>query len=433
MAKDTAVASIKKSSKTKHSEDTDGIHDDQPMTDVKSESKDKKKRKKSSEDGESTKKKKRRHDSDDETTEKKKSKKKRVSFGPGTKTEDGSGDETSDTVTGEEETQAEPTPEIKSDQAAEAEAALDEMRKRKREKKKERKSGAAPSTAQIHETPILSYLNRYYKDRESWKFQKNRETNLFKHMYSMEHVPAPFNAALLAYMQGLKGDMAKMRLSQGAATILKADTEQAVDAEFEKAVEEFRSILSEGGDVNETGDGPRLQKRQRAELVFFAVTGKLFTNEEMKEQQKAAAKERAKEAAKLKKRKNRTAVVISSSESEDTSDDDSDSSDDEENKKKPVAKPKSVAKPAPADGNDDTSSSGGSDSSSSDSDGDDEAEAPAPKKPVAKATKAPKAKKVKPAKPAKVEEPVPSKNKKKQKRKQRTVNIEISSSESDSD
>ncbi|KAJ5141238.1 hypothetical protein N7476_009019 [Penicillium atrosanguineum] len=432
MAKDTAVASTKKSSNDKHSKDTDETHDDQPMTDVKSKSKDKKKRKKSSEDDESTKKKKRRHDSDDDTTEKKK--KKRVSFGPGTKIEDGSGDETSETVTGEEEAEAEPT-ETKSDEAAEAEAALEEMRKRKREKKKERKTGAAPSTAQIHETPILSYLNRYYKDRESWKFQKNRETNIFKHMYSLEHVPAPFNAALLAYMQGLKGDMAKMRLSQGAATVLKADTEQAADADFEKAIEEFRSTLLKGGDVNETEDvsgdvQKRLQRRQRAELVFFAVTGKLFTNEEMKEQQRAAAKERAKEAAKLKKRKNRTAIVISSSESEDTSDDDSGSSDDEE-KKTPVAKAKSVAKPTPADASDATSSSGSSDSSSSDSDGDDEA--PAPKKPAAKATKAPKAKKVKPAKPAKVEEVEPSKNKKKQKRKQRTVNIEISSSESDSD
>ncbi|CAI7658633.1 unnamed protein product [Penicillium pancosmium] len=382
----------------------------------KSESKDKKKRKSSSENGDDEAlKKKRRHDESeaaDESSQKKKKKtKKRVSFGPGTKTKDAEDSSDSDNDAGDESEADNNTAETSEEK--EHEKALEDMKKRKREKKKERKSGAATTTTQVHETPILSYLNWYHRDRPSWKFQKNRESNIFKHLYSLEHVPAVYNVALRVYLQGLKGEASKMRLSQGAAEVMSVDKEVEADEEYHQAVDGFREYLTAGSEDIGASDSveqfegetrKRLQKRQRAELVFFAVTGKLYIGQKPMPPQRQ-------EPPQPKKRKNRTVVVDISSSSE--SDGDSDNG-------KSSSKKKKAAKAKKADNGDDSTSSSGSDSSSSDSDN-----AP-PRK---------KAAKVKPAPPTPEpkEPPAPSKNKKKQKRKMRTAQIEISSSESDSD
>lgn len=358
------------------------------------------------------KKKKRRHDereANDESSQKKKKAKKRVSFGPDTKQKDGSGSSEHDNDAGDEAeadnsnaSAVAPTSEDK-----ENEKAIEAMKKRKREKKKERKNGATP---QVHETPILSYLSWYHRDRASWKFQKNRETNIFKHLYSLEHVPASYNVALLVYLQGLKGEASKMRLSQGAAELMSVDKEAEADEDYEQAVDGFRELLTTssedigGSDSAAQFEGEvqkRLQKRQRAELVFYSVTGKLYIGQKPMPAQKQ-------EPAPKKKRKNRTVIVdiSSSSESETDSDEEKASS-----KKK-----KASARSKKANNSDDSTSSSGSDSSDSDSDSDN---SPAPKnsensKPVSSV-------------------PAPSKNKKKQKRKLRTAQVEISSSESESD
>lgn len=320
----------------------------------KSDTKGKKKKRKSSSsdaDGEVNTKKKRWHgDAEDhlqEKAEKPKKKKKRVSFGTGTKEDDGDGEiengVNNDNENDNDEKAVTNRTTAETD-AKEDDKAIEEMKKRKREKKKAKKNGAnsTSSNTQIHETPILSYLNRYCRDRSSWKFQKNRETNLFKHLYSLEHVPTQYNAALLMYLQGLKGDSAKRRLSQAAEEIIRADVddekkkdaddegasekENSADSNYQQAVDTFRTGLSEGlKDFEPAGFGEmdsnvhtRLQKRQRAELVFFAVAGVLFCVEKPKALPKKVAKSLP---LNKKKRKNRTAIVdiSSSSESDDSS------------------------------------------------------------------------------------------------------------------
>lgn len=234
--------------------------------------------------------------------------------------------------------------------------------KEKKEKKKhgEKQPGAAP--ANIHEAPILSYLNLYHQNRPAWKFQKNRETQLFKHVLEPEHVPTEYNAALLAYLQGLKGEAARQRLSQTAEGTVKTEMEEQSAQENEekledagdqtipdmddyyKAVEEFRKRLMQGNenlnDVNALGeqrlDGDmrkRLEKRLRADLMFFAINGKVFYLQKSKAPQKGKPQQNGAqaEAPATKKKKNRTAVVDISSSSE--SDSDSNSDDDKATRK----------------------------------------------------------------------------------------------------
>lgn len=264
-----------------------------------------------------------------------------------------------------------------------------QMKQRKREKKKERKrqekeksTTTAPdsdsktpiittTTGTIQETPMLSYLSRFYKNRSEWKFQKSREVHLFKHVLSLEHVPVQYNAALLAYLKGLRSEGAKQRLSETAEGIIKSDTEEKANDEnadantdnaeekattdqsqsqsYAAAVEAFRDRLPEASENNDAGINDtsqkldnddlqrRLWRRQRAELMWFVIhDGQLYGSRKPKEQPTtkkssegqagAAAVQRGQSNNARKKKKSRTAVVeISSSESEDDSDSDSDS------------------------------------------------------------------------------------------------------------
>ncbi|KAJ5382743.1 Protein of unknown function DUF2373 [Penicillium concentricum] len=464
MAHQTDVQSPSKKleSKLKKSKDStkeEGSADAQESTpskkDAKSDKKDKKKRKSVSEDatpetdGELKKKKKRRHSEDDNDEngkdESHKQKKKRVSFGPGTKEFDGDSESESDEA---DSNDAVATDGADADVEDAGDLMFEEMKEHKRNKKKQRKNGTADIP--IHETAILSYLSQYHRARATWKFQKNRETNLFKHIYSLEEVPSKYNTSLLAYMQGLKGDAAKQRMSDAARLVIKADMDldkpkedeeaegqepKGPSLEYLEAINAFRECLPTGSeDLDNVNFGEKLEgdvqkrlpKRQRAELVFFAVAGKLFSAEDLKKPKKP----RAAEPPVNKKRKNRTMVVdISSSED---SDDDA-----------PAPK-KAVSKPAP-DSDDETSSSGSS--SDSDSDSDKKPSAPrAPAKQSAANTPSSSApnggmskKEAKAAKrkekfvPVREEKLKPAVPKKTQKRKLRTAQIEISSSESDSE
>ncbi|KAE8366781.1 hypothetical protein BDV27DRAFT_124760 [Aspergillus caelatus] len=277
--------------------------------------------------------------------------------------------------------------------------------KKKKEKKKKKKDqstagdSASDASPKIHETPILSYLSLYYKYRSAWKFQKNRETHLFKHVLSLEQVPTQYNAALLVYLQGLKSEGAKQRLREIAEEAVKAEIEEGssddkeestadesaehVPSEkenYDNALGAFRECLSQGkqDELNTTvsteklgGDAlKKLEMRQRAELVLYAVNGTLFNFQKPKSPaQKGKGAKNQNQANKKKKKKNRTAIVeiSSSSESESSSDSDGDSDDDAATSKKENVKPRDSSSDSSSDSDSESTSSSDSSSSSSSS------------------------------------------------------------------
>ncbi|PYH93299.1 proteasome subunit alpha type 6 [Aspergillus ellipticus CBS 707.79] len=280
--------------------------------------------------------KKRRLDNDDDENSKnaegkddsqaKKKKKKRVSFSASAKEHDGS----------EAEDEAEPVvmadaEEEKPTGDEDAEERKKKKKEKKEKKKKDKKESAVADSAngdepKTHESPLVSYLNLYHKHRSAWKFQKNRETQLFKQILSLEHVPAQYNAALLVYLQGLKGEAAKLRLRQIAEEVVKADEEStAANVEdYNTAVGVFRKGLPEGVCTMDMADQfdpetlKKLEKRQRAELILFAVIGTFFNYQKPKTAKKGAQNQ----PNGKKKKKNRTVVVEISSSSESESDSD---------------------------------------------------------------------------------------------------------------
>jgi 20S proteasome subunit alpha 1 len=293
------------------------------------------------------------------------------------------------------------------------EGTREEKLQRKREKREQRRrdatgkkaSPAAPLTSTgddgaPYEAPVLSYLRQYYEDRSSWKFQKNRETHLLKHILSLEQLPSRYNRALLAYLQGLKSEGARQRLRITAQGAIRSDEEkkgeeQVVSGDdpehkdrdgevgtedsnaglataptgsdetleksqrdsYAQAIQAFRANLVAGTrDLDEASvldSTPvdarnRLERRQRAELVLWAVNGKISrasssaiqagqrsgpdggdgyspnatvkANQDVLAEKSSATNIKKDNAPKKKKRKNRTVVVEISSSSESSSD-----------------------------------------------------------------------------------------------------------------
>lgn len=312
-------------------------------------------------------------DEESSKRKKKQKKEKKVSFSAETKVEDGCGDEG---AKGEKSEDAVPdgnSGDVQTEEKPGAEEKRQRMKEKKERKKKQEQLQPQAPPSNIHETPILQYLHLYHENRSAWKFQKNRETQLFKHILAPERVPTEYNAALLSYLHGLKGEAARQRLSQSAEEVVKTEMEEQIAkenaeeapkegqsapdmADYYKAVEAFRKRLSQGSDDlnniealegQETVSGDlrkRLEKRLRAEVITFAINGKLSYVQRPKSSQKGKSGPQqigGQAQAPAKKKKNRTAVIDISSSSESDSDSSSDSDSDDDKplqKKKPSGK-----------------------------------------------------------------------------------------------
>lgn len=218
-----------------------------------------------------------------------------------------------------------------------------EQRKREKRAKREqrRKSSSissdtnkvdkkTPDSGSTTDHSVIAYLSQYHHDRASWKFQKIREAQLLKNVFSIEQVPPQYNPALLAYLKGLKSEGARTRLRKGAQDVIKTDErmttatsetqESGNDAtttttdeassiaklpvlpeswreEYGNAVYRFKGNLNAGvKDLNEgvtlaapaedgkdkdemlTNTLTRLEIRKRAEMVLWTVSGKIGKN-----------------------------------------------------------------------------------------------------------------------------------------------------------
>jgi hypothetical protein len=241
------------------------------------------------------------------------------------------------------------------------------VRKPKREKK-ERRHPEQPTldiaSRQLKSTgkskDALDYLNRYQSSRSTWKFNKNREVWLLKHILSKSDIPSSYESALFEYLSGMKSDNSKARLidqchdcivdqvesgsdDSGRALIsksLKMDTTSRRLAYYRAANQKFDTAFQStvSGDVSQT---ERDLARNRHERVDRAATllesllvsyvdedgdnGTSHSHTNLLSQEQPASNSSAGQAVQ-KKRKNRTAVVDISS-SEDTSSDSSSDSD----------------------------------------------------------------------------------------------------------
>ncbi|KAI1951425.1 hypothetical protein LOZ59_005633 [Ophidiomyces ophidiicola] len=295
--------------------------------------------------------------SSDKKPASKRSPKKTVSFAEGTKEKD-------------------PTPAPETVPVPEQPSLTAEQRKaEKRRKREQRHLSRPPGQSLPPATPassdqLLDYLSTYYKSRSNWRFQKNRETAILKHSLSVDRLPSSYNRCLSAYLSGLQSTAARGRVTQAAKEAIEADEKDTngQSIEYKQALSSFKEQLPgwstavSGDDVgppnsslDDSSQTKRFEKRRRAELVYFAVSGNIAKDVEPVSSNQLAGK---------RKRKTRTVVVEDDTSSSSESDSDSDASDSDGLRSARLKAAKGTAKSKL------TSETSGSSSSESDSDSD---------------------------------------------------------------
>jgi hypothetical protein len=213
-----------------------------------------------------------------------------------------------------------------------------------------------PSDTRRKSTDALEYLNSYCRSRHSWKFNKNREVWILRHILSSDDIPTSFNITLASYVHGLGSQQARLRLlNQCQEALDKQAAEGPSEGEMgsdsghledptrrkayhDDAIKRFKRSLEDHLDHEQRKadeDDPDYQRwlsrRKRAELLLWAVTpsapstdGASISSQEIRSKPGSSASAKwvndvLSGGHVSKKRKNRTAVVEVSSSSEDES------------------------------------------------------------------------------------------------------------------
>ncbi|KAM0337265.1 hypothetical protein ACHAPQ_003284 [Fusarium lateritium] len=265
--------------------------------------------------------------------------------------------------------------------------------------------------------PALEYLSLWKTARDSWKFNKNHQSNLIKHVFDADGIPASDVETFYDYIQDLKG-FVRMRLLETAREVRDQDQSDGVKAfpegtkNLEATQQRYEEILTKllqsqpvGSkrkgftEVDYLSDSDedeiiirRLVKRMRAELVIDELSDSDDTEMSTTSSQTIPASDNnfttttpAEKSVKptdgmpaKRRRKLRVNVEDSdSSSSESDSDDDADDNDDtsssgssssEEDESETEAPARSYRQPGEEDSSDSSSSgdSGSDDSSSED-------------------------------------------------------------------
>ena len=138
----------------------------------------------------------------------------------------------------------------------------------------------------------VRYLEQYFTDRSNWKFNKNKQQNVLKHIFNLYRIPEEHNEALLAYISGLQGAAARQRLLGDAEGVLQGllqqqnkaseiegmETPAARKAAYDRALQrEIDTIERSGGGRSEYDDQQlqeirsEVERAKRADAVLVEL------------------------------------------------------------------------------------------------------------------------------------------------------------------
>ncbi|KAI7229642.1 hypothetical protein KC330_g7346 [Hortaea werneckii] len=203
----------------------------------------------------------------------------------------------------------------------------------------------------------VEYILQFYNDKANWKFNKNKQTELLKHLFNPWRIPAQYDDALVAYIEGLQGARAQQRVIEGAEAVLKAllekqesdvnaesmDSRTSRKAAYEVAVkreiEKVKQVGRSEYDAHQLLEMKKeVEKAKRADAVLAALLSKELEQPTVPSAPSAAPaaadsltngngeeKKASKPDQKRKKRKARTQVSSGESSSSDSSSSESES------------------------------------------------------------------------------------------------------------
>jgi hypothetical protein len=141
--------------------------------------------------------------------------------------------------------------------------------------------------------PFLQYLKQYHESRDTWKFNKNHQNYLVKHIFEVKIIPSDHAHLIYEYVRGLQGGV-RTRLRDAAFAIKVKDQEDGAagfpitmadrdkkQVQYDAAMEEYVATMTavdaskkmgyEEGvllGLSDAAMGDRVVKRLRAEQIL---------------------------------------------------------------------------------------------------------------------------------------------------------------------
>lgn len=226
---------------------------------------------------------------------------KSVTFTPDTKTEDGNSTQKrfSDLVAnqvdlgnrnGDQTRDSLDSALVKGDAEVEdsdSERRIAEHKAKKRRIREEKRDGsAAPAPSYVN------YLQQFHIARDQWKFNKNHQNQLLKHLFNLYRVPEVHDSAIETYIAGLRGQSIRQKLQDAAAGILQGKPASLEKSDVDAQIMDDSQRLSQArdgalqrrlqdhdhrrmvGTTNGASTDNRMQelKRKRAQVVLSALS-----------------------------------------------------------------------------------------------------------------------------------------------------------------
>lgn len=96
-------------------------------------------------------------------------------------------------------------------------------------KKAKKKKAPKPQTLKqpFDFTPVVEYLRTWHTARDNWKFNKNHQTLLIKHLYESDAIPSSDIDTFYLYISDIKG-ASRQRLLEQAKEVIKKDMDDGI-------------------------------------------------------------------------------------------------------------------------------------------------------------------------------------------------------------
>jgi hypothetical protein len=106
-------------------------------------------------------------------------------------------------------------------------------KKNQRSKKLSKPTGE--SSEDSSQPLCIQYLQAFHTDKKNWKFNKNTQTYILRHLFDMTILPPSVEEPIQGYIEGLQGTAARKRVFESAQEVLDKLSE---DAQFQDTLKE---------------------------------------------------------------------------------------------------------------------------------------------------------------------------------------------------
>ncbi|TVY46608.1 hypothetical protein LOCC1_G001840 [Lachnellula occidentalis] len=276
-----------------------------------------------------------------------------------------------------------------------AEESLISTEQPKPTKARKPRTAQAPLDPALPEKPFLAYLKQYCESKDTWKFNKNHQSHLLKHLFNIDVIPSNYAHYVYEYVKGLQGGV-RTRLRDTALAVKVKDLEEPFPTDMENAEQRKRDygvamneyvatmVAAEVGPDVDYEEGVllglsdiampmRIAKRKRVEMILVILgsgEGEISGTGDKEvvigddESQKRLRLNDGSSQKVIRKRKQRTMAADDESSSEEDSSDSDESTSDESTTRRGDTEDTSSSSSS--------SSSGSEESDSEESEGDDE-------------------------------------------------------------